>query len=163
MTYKSLVLKMDMAAAQAGSRADGELRKLIQRYAEVCQDVNGRLLTSFTYLRRGFRGEAIRLSEIEPALLDAIGELRFFQSRDWWLSYARQAGVHVQELDESFAHELQEAYDEHATTATLVERLRLLNVLRSPLAERRRVLESLAALEPNSPVWREGLRQLSKS
>jgi len=160
MSARTLVFNLNLAVSQTTGKTERELRDLAESYAQACSQVNERLARCVLYLRQGYRSEAIRLSEIEPNLLDQVHELEF-PARSNWVEVARSIGISTPALSMDLAVELMDAYEAHEQTSTLAATLRLLNALRRPASERIVVLQRLLELEPYNVVWQDNLKELA--
>src|SRR5580704_16323772 len=110
-----------------------ELREAAEVYADACRQVNERLARCEQLLRQGLRAEAIRQAEIDPDLLEIVGELDF-DGRDQWEERLTLNDVQAPPAINLKALELlNRAYADEAPLAELLKHYRLQALGRAPL------------------------------
>jgi hypothetical protein len=132
-----------------------ELREAAEVYADACRQVNERLARCEQLLRQGLRAEAIRQAEIDPDLLEIVGELDF-DGRDQWEERLTLNDVQAPPAINLKALELlNRAYADEAPLAELLKHYRLQALGRAPLRERMETVRLLAKAEPANVAWTE--------
>lgn len=132
-------------------------RSLAEDYAKACRDMIGRLKTCISYLRSGNMSEAVRLADVEPNLFD-IYNLLDFPEREEWTGVLESFGYKLPPpFPKELAQQLNDAYCRSASLEPLQKRYRVMAVERAPLAERLKVLRSIAAADPINPSWHKDL------
>lgn len=124
-----------------------------ENYTAACVEINERLLRCADLLKRGLRGEALHRCEIEPNLLDAVATLDIADLQRWneiLFGYGRRPAP---PLLMDAAAQLNEAYSVEQPLADLMRRHRLLALGLGPLRARIEVLQRLAELDRDNPVW----------
>lgn len=160
MSAQNLVPRLQVAAAHPQSHSHDELKKFAEDYAKACAEANARIIRAIYYLRRGFRGEAVRMCELEPNLIDEINCLNF-RERPNWIAVAEGVGVSTPDVSFNLAVELNNAYKAYQHNRGQVAEFRKLNTLRQPLADRVSALHNLRMAEPQNPIWEDNLARLS--
>ncbi|MGA2067053.1 MAG: hypothetical protein ABSG86_18890 [Thermoguttaceae bacterium] len=149
----------DVRSALVNNGLDGEdfLQAAAADYSLAADEVNDRLRHCAAMLRKGLRGEAIRLCEIEPNLLDAVAVLDFPERNSWADLLQMRGLIPPAGLLVDLAAELNEAYAIEEPLAALMGRHRLLAMSRAPLSLRLQTLRQLAEADRDNPVWEKDI------
>jgi len=160
LDYQRIVdeVRTTFDANSNGLEAIDLVRASAADYAVACDEVNARLQQCGTYLKKGFRSEAIQLCEVEPNLLETVATLDFPERAAWQGMLGRLGIASPSRLLMDVAAELNEAYAIEQPLAALLQRHRLLAFARAALPLRIQVLRRLAEVDPNNPVWQEDLQ-----
>src|SRR5271169_3600666 len=136
----------DVRSALANNGLDGEdfLQAAAADYSLAADEVNDRLRHCAAMLRKGLRGEAIRLCEIEPNLLDAVTVLDFPERPSWAELLKLRGLIPPAGLLVELAAELNDAYTVEEPLSALMGRHRLLAMSHGPMALRLKTLRELA-------------------
>lgn len=138
------------------------LRAAAADYSVACDEVCERLTQCGALLRQGLRSEAIQLCEIEPNLLDIVALLDF-PEYSAWIETANRCGIATPPaLPLDVAASLNEAYALEQPLAALLQQHRLLALTHGTLQSRIQVMQRLAELDGNNPVWQEDLAIFEK-
>src|SRR5690348_10306034 len=151
------------AALQAGLLPDdGTLRVLADGYAGACAEANERLTSCTRLLHLGRRAEAIHQAEMEPDLVSMLTTLDFPERPDWDALTEQRGLTRAQALKLDEAGELNAAYAQLDPLRDLLRRYRRLALMQAPLSKRLEVLRTIADRDPNTPIWREDVREHEK-
>jgi hypothetical protein len=151
------------AVLQAGQLPDeGTLQVLAEGYAAACAEANERLTSCTRLLHAGRRAEAIHQAEIDPNLLSMLTTLDFPEREDWDALSEQRGLTRAQALKLDDAVALNEAYAQHDPLRDLLRRYRRLALAQAPLAKRIEVLRTIAERDPDTPTWREDVREHEK-
>jgi len=148
--------------ANYGSVGDEPLELLAESYAAACKEVNARLLRCSQLIRGGNLSEAVRLAEIEPALLETYTLLDFPERLVWAeLTRSQQLPVASPLLVE-IAKEVHDAFAAVNPLQPLLKKHRLLALSQAPLPQRIAVLREITFMEPDNPGWKADLSAYEK-
>lgn len=158
METSALVIELQRAVDQPHAKSEGALRQLAEEYAEKCEAINRQLSQAVDFLRKGYRGEAVRLARAGNLVAEA-GALSF-PGREMWAEIATMCGVTTSAVSIGLAREIDTVLEAYARVQPLADKLRFLNIRRAPIEERAAVLQELRRAEPENRMWQEGLDQL---
>ena len=155
-----LVIAIESAIGNQAKHDSADTKQLAVDYADASFKVAHRIDQSVRFARKGFRSEAVRLSNLAPSVFEEIARLDF-PKRKQWMKICESLGVVVprlplEKLDELYAEiETYEKVEEH------VNFFRKLNVFRRSNDSRIQILQKLRALESDRTAWIESLRRLN--
>ncbi|HEX7376722.1 MAG TPA: hypothetical protein VF278_06395 [Pirellulales bacterium] len=131
------------------------MRQLASRYANECRSANERLTRCGDLLDRGFRAQAIALSEVEPDLLELVEVVAFSELDQWQELTATYEGVErCRPLNQEVANSLAAAYEPEQQLEKLHRRHRRLALAQAPLKERLGAMRHIASID-TAVFWRE--------
>lgn len=139
------------------------LRESTADYAAAVEEVNSRLRKCGELIAKGLRSEAIRLSELEPNLLDLVSLLDLPELPIWRERLREFALANPPILNLDVAAELNNAYAIEQPLLAVLRRQRLHALARSPLPVRIGTLRELAKMDPDNVVWHDDLRIFEKA
>ena len=149
--------------ATGQSVASESLRTYAETYGTACREANDRLRRCDDALRRGLRGEAIRLADTEPNLLDLVASLDFPELPLWRRVCIDNGLPDAPGLLIEQAAALNEAYATEQPLASLMAHHRLMALARAPMGDRLRVLRRIAELDPAMPFWEDDVRAMERA
>lgn len=158
METAALVIELRRAVAQPHTKSESELRDLADEYADKCGTLNRHLTQAVDFLRKGYRSEAVRLTQLNDLVSEASA--LSFPEREDWVEIATMSGVSTVAVSIGLARELDEASEAYSRVKDLVDKLRVLNVRRARIEDRVAVLQELRRAEPDNRMWRDGIDQL---
>jgi hypothetical protein len=139
---------------------NADLAEVAEAYAMLCKEANDRLRRCAEYLRRGFRSEAVQLSQCQPKLLPLVTALTLPDPAAWATACTANGAPPPPELLVDNLSQLESASSVERTLDPLLARHRLLSLAKAPLRSRIEVLVPLHEKDPGNPVWVENLRTL---
>src|SRR4051812_33531829 len=139
------------------------LYELSEGYAKACAEANERLTGCTRLLGQGLRGEAIHQAEIEPNLLSMLTTLDFPERPDWDALVDANELFRAQPLNLDAAAALNEAYALHDPLRDLLRRHRRMALAQVPLTKRIELLRAIAAQDPDTPLWREDVKEYEQA
>ena len=157
MEYQGLIIQLQMLSNNPSLKTRDELERLANEYAKLCFNVIERTSNAITYLRQGFRGEAVRIMVEQPDLMQLASTLEFVE-KPTWLQLAASLDVVTPDLPFDLLDELQTAQEQDEKMVKFVRFYRRLNLFRRSAAARHNVLVELKKKEPTNPVWAENLK-----
>jgi hypothetical protein len=155
-----LVIAIESAVANSAIHKSPETKRLAEEYAETSIKVSKRVDQCIQFARKGFRSEAVRLSNLPPSVFEEISRLDF-PMRKQWMKICESFGIVVprlplEKLDELYAEiESYEKVEEH------INFYRKLNVFRRSMESRVQLLRRLRGLESDRTEWIENLKRLN--
>jgi hypothetical protein len=161
MEHQGLIIQLQMLSNNPSLKTRDELTSLANEYAKICFKVIERTSTAITYLRQGFRGEAVRIMTERPDLIRLASTLEFVE-KPAWLRIAESLDVVTPVLPFDLLDELQTAQEQEDKVVDLVRYYRRLNLFRRSPVARSNVLVELKKREPTNPVWEENNKALPR-
>jgi len=153
--YQTTIDNIQTALNISDSTPVEALQEYSERYAQACQEVNHRLTDCGKFLRTGNIGEALRLANTTPHLLDLCNILDF-PERQEWDGICRSYHLSVApRLMMSVIEQLNHAYDEVSPLEPLLKKHRRLALAHAPIRERLAILYQLEYKEPQNLIWSE--------
>ncbi|TWT87848.1 coiled-coil domain-containing protein [Neorhodopirellula pilleata] len=149
---------------QSPDAADSQfVRDESVEYNDLCHDVNIRLAEVASLIDRGFRDDAIEVSNANGDLLELFA-LIDFPERDQWLVFINQFGLQFPPpLDYESGTKLNSAHARLTELTPILRQHRLLNLSRAPLSQRIAVLQLLHTKDPQNPIWSADATALQKA
>src|SRR5262245_3768511 len=92
--HQSIAEAANAFVASPDHTLSDDLRNLAGDLAALARSTEARLRRCEDYLRRGLRGEAVHLAEIDPPLLEVVKALEF-PGRPQWDDLVSRAGLPV--------------------------------------------------------------------
>jgi hypothetical protein len=131
--------------------------KLAAKFAAVCRYANQRLERCADLLGKGYRPEAIALSEADPDLLQLIATLTFLELDVWHELTGNYGWERAESLKTPIAAAINDAYAQEKQLAALLIEHRKSAMEDAPLSQRLGVLRRLAFQDVTTPFWREDI------
>ena len=138
------------------------LKQLASEYLELCQLTNSRLQYCGEYLAKGLRGEAIRMAESQPAIMDEISTLDFPELPQW-REVCDDYGLPFEPLLLEISDQLNKAYEGFDTLEAMLRNYRKLNLREAPLNHRLAYLRKLAIADPHADFWFVDIAEFEKA
>lgn len=140
-----------------------ELRQLALSFAAVSQRTYERLRNCLVLARDGQRTEAVRQAELEPRVMETLGDLDFPERPQW--DQVCEFGNLAQAVmfDPREIETLNQLYLLERPLESGLRRHRLMALTRAPLPQRIAVLRELIQLDPLSVGWREDLETFEQA
>lgn len=160
--YQAIVDEIRNALMFSETAAPETLRRLADRYADACGELNERLQSCARALRQGNVAEAVRLAEMEPNLLDVYTILDFPEREEWGEVAATLAFAVPPPFLAEQARELNDAYASQNALEPFLKRYRLAALARAPLAERIALLREISQAEPQNIAWNRDRESLER-
>ena len=141
---------------------DDSIRMIWSSYCDICLQANQRLGECAELIDNGCWYEAVRLAEVEPDLLNVIGQLDF-ECREAW----EQMGVdygwrRLATVVFDRAESLHEAYEIKRKLNPLIRKHIQLAIARAPLNERLGVMRELSEKDSLSTYWRADVEEFER-
>ena len=161
--YQGIVDAMHGILAAGADHAEDRIAALHGEYTEGVEEVNVRLQTCGELLRRGQRAEALRQSDAEPNLMEAVAVLDSLE-REKWIERSDHCRLgRPSRLNIDVAGELNEAYAVEEPLAALMRAHRWLALDRAALPPRIEVLRRIRQADAGNAVWDEDLREYERA
>ncbi len=140
-----------------------DLRNLASDLAELSRSADLRLRRCEDFLRRGLRGEAVHMAEIDPPVLEVVRAVNF-PGRQQWDELVGMYGLAVgPRIDFQRAAAINQAYADHQVLEPLLKEHRRLALSRAPLTDRLNVLRQLAQVDRYNSFWVEDMREVEQA
>ncbi len=140
---------------------DPAIEEVADQYAELCRQINERLVKCNDFLEKGMRSEAVQEAQVPPPLIDLVDTVNFPEVTKWRNLCADLEMTVFPPLRMEIVDRLrQECSTEEFLSPLLHEYRRLVH--QGALDERIRVLRRIRELDPENPVWEENLAPLEK-
>ncbi|NOY80011.1 MAG: hypothetical protein GXP31_03295 [Kiritimatiellaeota bacterium] len=140
---------------------DPATEELADQYADLCRQINERLVKCNDFLEKGMRSEAVQEAQVPPLLIELVDTVTFPEVTKWRNICADLEMTVFPPLRMEIVDRLrQECSTEEFLSPLLHEYRRLVH--QGALDERIRVLRRIRELDPENPVWEENLAPLEK-
>jgi hypothetical protein len=146
------ILRQAVAGGAALATAD-----YAQQYASLCAEANKRLGSCADYLKRGMIGEALRVADAEPQLLDLCAELDFVGVENWARICQDRKWTLAERLDNRAISVVNEAFSSGIILEPLLKEYRRA-VRAGSTRECIRLLRRLVETDKTNTNWAEDLR-----
>ncbi|NMA42113.1 MAG: hypothetical protein GX946_01880 [Oligosphaeraceae bacterium] len=138
------------------------LEELAEQYAELCSQVNTRLLRCAEYLHKGLLSEAVHEAQSAPNLLELAALIQFEQARKWMvvcddLGLRKPPLLHTEILEE-----LREACTQEKSLQPLLREFRRL-VYQGLQSEAIPILRKIRLADPDNTSWQSNLRTFEEA
>ena len=154
--YQRLVQEIQSRIGASGDADREQMARLAENYTAACEAVNERLSRCARFLRQRNLGEAIRLAEMSPNLLETFAVLDFPARETFERRLADLKIPSGPPLAHDTVRDLDDAYSEEWTRQHSFREFRRVSLARAPLRDRLNVLRTIAAAD-SDPVWREDI------
>lgn len=138
------------------------LRQLSEQYLELCRQTNERLHYCGEYLAKGLRGEAIKMAESPPTILDEVSTLDFPELPQW-REVCDDYGLAFEPLQTEITDQLNKAYEGFDTLEAMLRHHRKLNLSDAPLSHRLAFLRRLAVADSLADFWFSDIAEFEKA
>ena len=156
--YEAIVNQIRRILTSSRTVSFEMVEETAQDYQMAVEEINERLQECEDLLIQGYRSEAIKRSEAEPALHRAVTILDI-EDLGGWSECVESFELEIPPpLLVDVAGELQEAYSLEQPLQGLMRLFRLHSLARSPLAVRLKILRQIRTKDANNLIWNEDVR-----
>jgi hypothetical protein len=132
--------------------------ELIKQFMQLCRDAGRRLSQCESLLQKNLQSEALQLAQAEPDLLDLVTMLDIPEREILEQVCLSQKIATPPALNLSTAQALEQAYLKVQPLEELLKKHRLLALARAPLPKRRELLQVIARIDHENPIWEDDLK-----